>query len=383
MLIRHFALSRILALLMFLIVSAAVVAQDAANASQAESQCSLADQIRAQNTGRLVDDCKVLKYPDVFQLREDIVLSEPLPAITSRLKIDGQGHTISGDGRFRIFTVDGGSLSIANLHMIRGAASWGSAISADHGASVRLRDSSVKYNEARSGGTISVRFSLLIVNNSEIARNSADRGGAIESSASTVYVDKSVIANNSAKFGGAMKVAGGSATITNSELRSNEAEVSGGAIDSSYGGTIQIRDTQFSHNYARTGGAIYRYGDNSLLTISRSRFSHNASRLNGGAIYVAGNPEVYISDSEFHFNSARHTGGAIAAKNGSLFISYSSVEKNRSMVGSGIYVLEGSVTILDTTIADNESTESGDQLDFIESDMRFLDIRGSGGSRGN
>ena len=57
----------------------------------------------SSNTGEKVGDCPILESMEVFQLREDIVLTERLPAITSNFAIDGNGNTISGDKRFRIF----------------------------------------------------------------------------------------------------------------------------------------------------------------------------------------------------------------------------------------------------------------------------------------
>ena len=375
MVFRDLFLSRFISILMLLSFAVVVVAQDVTSDPEAESRCSLADQIRAQNTGRLIDDCKVLRYNNAFQLHEDIVLTEPLPAITSRLKVDGQGHTISGDGQFRIFEVDGGNLNISDLHMIRGAAFWGSAILADHGASVYLQDSSVKYNEARFGGTINVRFSSLTVTNSEIARNSAGYGGAIESSASAMRIEDSRIANNSAQFGGAIRQIGGSLTLRNTVFANNESEVSGGAIDGTLGGTIQVRNSIFSHNSAQTGGAIYSSDDSSLLTISQSRFSHNVARFSGGAIYMAGSPELYVSDSEFEGNAAGQIGGAIVVKDGAFFIGNSSFRKNISDQGAAFYTDGGSVTILDTAIAENVSAESGEPLHFAESEVRHLDIR--------
>ena len=43
-------------------------------------------------------------------LSGDITLSAALPPVTGSLTIDGGGHSISGDERFRIFDVNGGAL---------------------------------------------------------------------------------------------------------------------------------------------------------------------------------------------------------------------------------------------------------------------------------
>ena len=52
--------------------------------------------------------------------------SEKLQPITSHITIEGNGYTISGDNKFRIFDVDGGMLTVKNLTMTegKGAIKW-------------------------------------------------------------------------------------------------------------------------------------------------------------------------------------------------------------------------------------------------------------------
>ena len=47
-------------------------------------------------------------------------LTEPLPPITGTITIEGGGHTISGDAKYRIFEVNGGRLTINSLTMTDG-----------------------------------------------------------------------------------------------------------------------------------------------------------------------------------------------------------------------------------------------------------------------
>ncbi len=63
----------------------------------------------------------------------DILLSAELPRVTSILIIDGGGFTISGAGRFRIFDIEGGGLTLANLTLSAGTAPAG-----ERGGAVRL-----------------------------------------------------------------------------------------------------------------------------------------------------------------------------------------------------------------------------------------------------
>ena len=360
-------------LILLLIATVSPLAQDATDEESPEPSCTLAEQIMSSNTGEKVGDCPILESMEVFQLREDIVLTERLPAITSNFAIDGNGNTISGDKRFRIFEVNGGRLTISNLKMMDGKAGLGSAIFADQGATVYLESCSIKRSAATYSGAIFARYSQLYVNNSEISWNIADTGAAIYSPSSNIQVTLSRFEGNGSREGGAIYHYVGRGTIKNSEFHNNSASEDGGAIVNAHG-VLQVRDSVFSQNSASAGGAIYSLGYDSLLSLVNSRFEYNESRGEGGAIY-ANSDDVYISDSAFNSNSARTLGGAIFAKRGAFLLSYSSVHFNKAKEGAGIYTYGGSVTILNATIADNISTERGEQLYFFESDLRFLDIR--------
>lgn len=366
-------ISRCLSLLVALSLAFAAFAQDTSPEGTPESTCTLAEQIMSSNTDTKVGVCPILEGMEAFQLREDIVLTERLPAITSYFIIDGNGHTISGDRRFRIFEVQGGRLTVSNLNMIDGKAGLGSAIFADKGATVYIESSSIKRSAATYSGAIFARFSQLYVNNSEISWNIADTGAAIYSPSSNIHVTLSRFERNGSREGGAIYHYAGRGTIKNSEFHNNSASEDGGAIVNGHG-VLQVRDSVFSQNSGSAGGAIYSLGYDSLLSVVNSRFEYNDSRGEGGAIY-ANSDDVFISDSTFENNSAGTMGGGIYTERGALFLAYSNVQSGFAAQGAGLYTDGGSVTIIDTTIADNISSESGEQLEFEESDVRFLDIR--------
>ncbi len=360
-------------LILLLVAGIRPLAQDATDKENTELSCTLAEQIMSSNTGEKVGDCPILEGMEVFLLREDIVLTERLPAITSNFIIDGNGHTISGDNRFRIFEVDGGRLTILNLHMLDGKAGLGSAIFADRGATVYLESSSVKRSVATYSGAVFARYSQLYVNSSEFSWNFADTGAAIYGPASNIQVTLSRFEGNGSRKGGAIYHYVGRATIKNSEFHNNTASKDGGAMINAHG-VLQVRDSVFSQNSASAGGAIHSLGYDSLLTVAKSRFDHNKSSGEGGAI-SAYSDDVFISDSTFESNSAGTLGGAIFTKGGAFLLSYSSLHLNKAKEGAGIYADGVSVTILNAVVADNISTERGEQLYFSESDVRFLDIR--------
>ena len=366
-------LGKIGALMLLLVFTGGLSAQDAAVDEKAEATCTLAEQIISANSNGKVGDCPQLEGMEAFQLREDIVLTEELPAITGHFIIDGNGHSISGDKRFRIFEVHRGSLRVLNLKMIDGKAGSGSAIFADQGAKVYMEASSIRGSFAIHSGAIFARNSLLFINDSEFSKNIGDRGGAIYSAASAIQVTRSRFEGNSAIEGGAIYHYLGRGAIKQSEFQHNKAAEAGGAISNAHG-ALQVRDSNFSHNQASNGGAVHSLGYDSLLSIVNSRFEENFSRWSGGAIY-ANSDEVYISDSSIESNTAGAAGGGIFAKRGAVFLSYSSIRHNTSTSGAGIYADGGSITVVDTAIADNDSTGEGEQVDFSGSDVRLLDIR--------
>ena len=84
------------------------------------SRCTLADAILAANHDRAEGDCPAGRGADTIILSQDITLQAELPVITSTITIEGNGYTISGDNRWRIFYNDGGALTINNLTMTKG-----------------------------------------------------------------------------------------------------------------------------------------------------------------------------------------------------------------------------------------------------------------------
>ena len=64
--------------------------------------CNLSDQIIAANTDLASGDCPAGSGSDTITLTGDVVLTEPLPLITSTITMNGNGYSISGDDQFRI-----------------------------------------------------------------------------------------------------------------------------------------------------------------------------------------------------------------------------------------------------------------------------------------
>ena len=201
------------------------------------SRCTLADAIIAANHDRPEGGCPAggrgaADEADAIVITQDITLSAELPVITSDIIIEGGGHTISGDNRWRIFYNDGGALTIKDLTMTNGRA---------EGGLVRDEDGSPKNDTANP------------------------IGGAIVNWWGTVAISDSAFIANSAKYGGAVSN-GGELSITSSAFIDNSAEYIGGAV--SNGGELSITSSAFSGNSADKGGTVANAAGGALSIIN-------------------------------------------------------------------------------------------------------------------
>ena len=218
------------------------------------SVCTLADHIRAANTNTAVGFCPAGTSHDIITITDDIVLSEALPAITGTITIEGGGHTISGDNKFRIFDVNGGNLTVNNLRLADG-------FSQDGGGAIHVRNRG-----------------WLAVNGSTFTGNVAGLfGGAIDVQGATRFENK---------YGAVTGVnysQGRGLTVRESSFIGNQSGDEGGAL-SLYGRTNISRSSFIDNVSAASGGAIYAIGDQ--IDIINSTFSENRAAYSGGAIYL-------------------------------------------------------------------------------------------------
>ena len=165
--------------------------------------CGLADQIIAANSDAAAGRCPAGDGADRIVIRRDIRLSEALPPIDGDLTIEGNGHTIDGAGRFRIFEVAGGTVVIKNLTLINGsAADYGGALLTRGYADVTNSRLVYRGNRARFGGAIGqLENSILRVFDSGFYDNAAAvRGGAIFQDGRCVRLDGNVFRRNTAPY---------------------------------------------------------------------------------------------------------------------------------------------------------------------------------------
>lgn len=230
-----------------------------------DENCTLADAIRASNADEERGECPAGYGADLITLSADITLEGELPRVLSAITIDGAGFSISGDEQFRIFYVDGGALTLQNIHLTAGLAhnevsftfvdgetgrsKSGGAIIANRGSRLELLNSRFTNNVAEAyGGVLDTWASEIIIVDSEFSGNSAANGGAIGSAFSSVTVSNSAFDGNiAAEVGSALQVFNGTAHVSDTQFTGNIAAEDGGVINV-FAGTVEQSGNSFSDN---------------------------------------------------------------------------------------------------------------------------------------
>ena len=200
--------------------------------------------------------------------------------------------------------------------------------------------------------------------------NSAKYGGAVYcgGNANTLsfgvtkapILEAKFAGNQSSNYGGAIGFGNGNLNVTGYDFTGNTSATYGGAIYTvGDNNTINITDVTFNNNTARNGGAVCANGNNATTKITDSTFNENSATENAGAVHVANTTTtVTIDDSGLSTNSAVN-GGAVYNK-GTLTVTDSALNDNTSTEYAGaIFVDESTVTVKNTNFTSNKSAEGG------------------------
>ncbi len=237
--------------------------------------CPLDLRIVAANTDAPAGGCPAGNGHDVITLFQDITLTSQLPVINSDITIEGNGHSISGDGKYRIFRVSAGKLTINNLTLKRAfnsrLNSAGAAIGLEGKGRLEVNHATFIDNIASEGGAIGTRYDgvRFTVNSSHFEGNGASiTGGAISMNG------------------------GGSGTIANSSFVRNRSDIEGGAIYT-VSGAVSVSNSTFTSNRARKGGGALS-AENAAVTLTHVTMYNNLSPL-GSGVHVSGNGRAAVN----------------------------------------------------------------------------------------
>lgn len=236
--------------------------------------------------------------------------------------------------------------------------------SSDHGAGLRFQNASptlancvVVTNLATFGAGISLVDSAPLITNCTFSGNVAwsGRGGAIYSQSSAPLTN----------------------VIRNCRFLANQAWVNAGpgdagAIWSSFDCTLELSDSLFESNEARwrfasgnmaaNGGAAVIFGAGSR--IDRCIFRQNRAHI-GGALWIARDTTVanclFVGNEAYRVSSGGYDyggyAGAIYSANGTNLITGCTLHANKARSTGGVWVWLGDMTIADSILWSNTSTE--------------------------
>lgn len=248
--------------------------------------------------------------------------------------IDGQGHSISGEGLARIFKITANNVTLKNINFFNGYSDGdgGAICLAGRKLSMIIENCSFTNNIAKgNGGAV---FGNATIKNSIFTNNTAGlNGGAVSCTIGNVL--NCVFSNGVAKNGGGIYAT--EITCINSSFENNNAQEYAG-------GMYAVRDTiegcQFNNNTALYGGAFY---SDELATVKNSAFSFNNARVDGGAgLFNHFSPNDDIVDNcTFNDNVANGNGGAISSDSPCLKVANSKFSRNGANDGGALYLKNG------------------------------------------
>lgn len=289
-----------------------------------------------------------------FQVGGTLDVGSIFPTITNDISISSNGFDVTFDGTSagnRAFLIDPtGNLSLTSFTVQNFSSG------------------------ASSGGAINVNGGNLSLFSSTLTGNVTDRvGGAIRiGSSGSATIQDSIFTFNDGLQGGAIALSTGSLNLTRSQLTNNTASLRlfgaaglSGGISAFGAPTVNIQDSTISNNTGqRSNGGIFIQGG--TLDISNSSINNNVSDgdgEDGGGLQIAQGAQVTITDSEVNGNSVATggVGGGIHLQNPgtSVTLERTTVDGNTADTGGGINSADADLTIIQSTISNNEAVAFG------------------------
>ena len=323
-------------------------------------------------------------------LSDDLDLRGDALEITDDLTIDFNDLALErSDNEDRLLTVTGEetSLTINGGTLTGGVADGdGGAILAE-GADLTVNGTTFESNAADRGGAIATSDAMITINGATFESNATfDEGGALYLSSDTqAVINDSVFLDNRSVFksGGAifsddntLDTPPITLTIHNTVFEGNNAGTDGGAIIA-FDTDVNIDGSFFNANVANgidddvirrdgDGGAIF--AEDSNVSVENTFFTANVSDDLGGAISFFGNSSdntFNVTNSSFLGNTAP-LGGAIATDTSLAHGDFDNLIENSTFSqnvatdrGGAIYNFDGNLTIIGSTISENNAADGG------------------------
>ena len=276
--------------------------------------------------------------------------------ITKAITINGNGFTINGLDKSRIFNIDASNhIVLNNITFINGKSDLGGAIIFNNPISNSVIDNCkfINNNVGTNGGALYAKstFTNNNITNTEFINNTASKNGGsayINNNANENLFENLTFANNKAKNndGGAINFHNSlsKTTFKNITFFKNSAKTGGGAIntDQNINDNNSYINVKFINNTAsKNGGAINGYGNSNYNSFDGCEFVNNSATSKGGAIYYTRNFNSNIFEyCSFINNTAKENGGVIyinMASNSNKFNKNSFIKNNATNNAGVIY----------------------------------------------
>ena len=197
-----------------------------------DSGCTLPQAITSANEDQQPTgaECEAGDGDDIIKLSADVTLNLDLPAIQTKMTIEGGGFTINGGDTYHIFAVRNTHLTLNNITLENGKATsrvgqLGGAVYIEQASEATITRSRITSSTATlAGGAIAVKNSLLHISNSTIDNNSGGtHGGGIYAFNARISITHVTFENNlaSSRGSGISLVSSSNAKLRNSIVNDN------------------------------------------------------------------------------------------------------------------------------------------------------------------
>ena len=244
-------------------------------------------------------------YSSSDNLVEGIVF-ESNKLLSRNVCIDGNGHTIDGNGITGVFQFKDMNVTIKNLKINNGTCDYGSVLVYKSQLTV-VNSTFNNCNSNNGGAAILIEYGRVMIINSSFSNNTAGYGGALFAQDADLTIINSIFNNNTGYAGGAIVQINKNMNVYNSRFINNTAEI-GGAIYNGY-----AVNCIFENNHANSSGAIYNGTADSCI------FKTSEDTTLNTTIYA---PVLTINDyifsyntGEIEFNLTTHSGSPITDAN--------------------------------------------------------------------
>ncbi|MBI1312828.1 hypothetical protein GC176_16180 [bacterium] len=271
---------------------------------------------------------------------------------------DSQVTVIDAGGISRVIQILGGLVDISSVTLQNGNAGTESGGGVLDSGQTRLINVQILNNSAADGGGVASDYNIELYA-SFVANNTAtDNGGGVAMGDGRI-VQSTIAGNVAGNDSGGVGVTG-TAELIDSFVNGNTAMNDAGGVGVDLYGTLNAVNSTIAFNTAvgRAGG-VGSQGTTSLVRTSIS--SNTAGTIGGGVAAEAGSLSIIASGVTDNF--AVSSGGGIAVQDATMGfaspdveISFSEISNNQAARGAGIDSADATLTISQSTIAENVAT---------------------------